>query len=150
MKVRALSSFEASHFLRTAKGADSPFSPGWVPEKPGRLFVCETGDQPSGWLLALPVLSKPGRGCLSNIWVDPAYRNQGVASSLVQAGIDWAVDHQLDAIELWVREHNTRARRLYYRLGFRETGWMRSSEDPEKDPCVHMLQLLPVPATVAA
>ncbi len=138
MRIRALADREAEAFLRDRR-ADSPaLKLDWVPERPGCLFVCEEQDVLCGWLMAVPVSSRPGRGCLCNIWVEPAYRNQGVASSLMKEGMKWGLSHHFEEIELWVRENNSHARRLYQRLGFRESGWIRSSDSLDESLCVHM------------
>jgi ribosomal protein S18 acetylase RimI-like enzyme len=64
----------------------------------------------------------PGRTHLVSLWVDPRYRRRGVAQSLVHRAVAWAVDRRAREVILWVADHNTAARKLYERHGFRPTG----------------------------
>jgi len=59
---------------------------------------------------------------LISMWVDPAYRGQGLGRQLVERVVGWAGGRGLRRIELWVTAHNTAARALYAGCGFRETG----------------------------
>lgn len=57
------------------------------------------------------------------IGVERAYRAQGIGSALLEAAIRWAkAERELSWVDLSVFAHNERARALYERLGFRETG----------------------------
>ena len=56
------------------------------------------------------------------MWVDPAYRRSGLASSLVASIVDRAVSVGAHEVALWVAEDNSRARSLYERSGFELTG----------------------------
>ena len=59
---------------------------------------------------------------LENIVVAPEIRGNGVGTLLTQALVAHAQQADSDSIFLEVRESNGSARRLYEKLGFRETG----------------------------
>jgi ribosomal protein S18 acetylase RimI-like enzyme len=64
----------------------------------------------------------PGRAHLVGMWVDPRHRRRGVASALIDQALRWAGERRAREMVLWVADHNTAARELYRRLGFRPTG----------------------------
>lgn len=55
------------------------------------------------------------------MWVDPAFRGQGVGDALVAHALDWCWSRGLGCI-LWVADGNDGAWRFYERLGFAGTG----------------------------
>jgi ribosomal protein S18 acetylase RimI-like enzyme len=57
-----------------------------------------------------------------SMWVDPGYRRRGVGRALVDQAVRWAVERRAREVILWVADHNSAARRLYERIGFRPTG----------------------------
>jgi ribosomal protein S18 acetylase RimI-like enzyme len=59
---------------------------------------------------------------LISMWVDPAYRGQGLGRQLVERIITWAQHHGARHVELWVTEQNDPAISLYIRCGFQTTG----------------------------
>jgi GNAT superfamily N-acetyltransferase len=63
-----------------------------------------------------------GARMLVAMWVAPRARGLGVAGQLVEVVADHASAEGAPAIVLWVYEDNIRARALYERTGFRETG----------------------------
>ena len=56
------------------------------------------------------------------MWVDPAYRGQGVGRLLVEEVLSWANEHDAGAAKLWVTEGNHSAASLYARMGFAQSG----------------------------
>lgn len=150
MGVNILSPQAARVFLRRCHAHASLFEGMNIPGEPGSLFLEEENGNPRGWMLAASVHGKPGRVCFSSIWVEPDCRNQGIATSLLQHGVRWAIEHECEALELWVRENSSHARRIYQRLGFRESGWIRSSDNPDEPLCLHMILPLSAPLPVAA
>jgi GNAT superfamily N-acetyltransferase len=72
---------------------------------------------------------KPGGGLLTgrqgiilNVYVEPAFRRQGLARALVAAAIEWAQTHQLSGLVLHASEAG---RPLYAQMGFVATNEMR-------------------------
>lgn len=65
---------------------------------------------------------EPGGREVVGMWVAPEHRGQGVGEALLAAVVAWAVAQASPSVALWVADGNDRARRLYERLGFRETG----------------------------
>lgn len=56
------------------------------------------------------------------MWVDPAYRRQGIGDTLLQRVVEWARETGYGTLFLWVVTGNGSAERLYERNGFRRTG----------------------------
>lgn len=71
----------------------------------------------------------PGTVALVSMWVAPEARGRGVASALVHAVLRWGASSGAHTVQLDVRDGNTRALRLYERLGFVVRG-----EVPRDDP----------------
>ncbi len=62
------------------------------------------------------------QGQITNVAVDPSYRNQGIATSLINNLIEVCIDNNLESITLEVRESNVSAINLYTKLGFTNVG----------------------------
>jgi len=58
-------------------------------------------------------------GHLMNIAVDPAHRGKGIATTLIERGINYLKSLEADSVELEVRRTNVAAIRLYENLGFK-------------------------------
>lgn len=56
------------------------------------------------------------------IGVLPRYTNRGIGSALLRHALNWARDRGFSKVRLLVIETNTRARHVYRKLGFRESG----------------------------
>ena len=59
---------------------------------------------------------------LISMWVDSAYRGQGLGRCLVEHVPGWARDRGVRRLELWVTEHNGAGLALYAQCGFIATG----------------------------
>nr|WP_224337370.1 GNAT family N-acetyltransferase [Haloprofundus halobius] len=59
------------------------------------------------------------RGAIQNVYVDPAYRNDGVGTALLDAAERALADAGADVIHLEAMAGNEAARRLYERRGYR-------------------------------
>jgi ribosomal protein S18 acetylase RimI-like enzyme len=76
------------------------------------------------------------RAHLISMWVAPAHRRLGIASSLVKAITDWAHMQRARTLQLLVTSNNEPAIKLYERLGFRMTGWTAPHpNDPDLCDC---------------
>ncbi len=61
--------------------------------------------------------------CRLGVGVERAHRARGIGSALIHAAVRWSRgERSLDWIDLSVFAHNTGARQLYVRHGFREVG----------------------------
>ncbi len=58
------------------------------------------------------------RGHLSNLYVDPAFRNHGIGTALLEAVEDALADQGIDILLLEVMADNEAARRFYARKGY--------------------------------
>ena len=85
------------------------------------VFMAEVAGQRVG-LAAGIAGEQPGEAELVSMWVAPAWRGRGVGDGLVQAVLGWAAGEGFTMVRLWVATGNTRAERLYIRLGFEATG----------------------------
>lgn len=85
------------------------------------VFMAEVAGQRVG-LAAGIAGDQPGEAELVSMWVAPAWRGRGVGDRLVQAVLAWAAGDGFTSVRLWVATGNTRAERLYSRLGFKATG----------------------------
>jgi ribosomal protein S18 acetylase RimI-like enzyme len=52
------------------------------------------------------------------LYLEPEHRGQGTAAALMQHAYDWAVQHRLRVMQLYVTASNHRAQRFYTREGF--------------------------------
>ena len=91
----------------------------WVAEEQGLIgYLVITW----GW-----GIESGGREALiDEIFVDPAWRNMGIASALIEASLARAKGYQTKAVFLETEANNPESRELYKRLGFSEESsiWM--------------------------
>jgi GNAT superfamily N-acetyltransferase len=89
---------------------------------PSATFVLETTSGPEGIAAGVPDSTDPAVVHLMAMWVHPAHRGSGAASALVQAVPAWAEERGARLVRLSVIDGNHRARRLYEKHGFQDTG----------------------------
>ena len=104
-------------------------------------FIAREGGVDVGLAAIFTEPDASGRMHLVSMWVDPRYRRRGVARALVALAVGWAAERQAREVILWVADHNTAARRLYERIGFRPTG----ARQPLPSNPVHTESLLRLP-----
>lgn len=63
---------------------------------------------------------RKGRMHITNIGTKPSFQKQGLASILIMSAVDIAKELQLEIMTLEVRVSNTRAKRLYRKIGFKD------------------------------
>jgi GNAT superfamily N-acetyltransferase len=85
-------------------------------------FIAREGGVDVGLAAIFAEPDAPGCMQLVSMWVDPRYRRRGVARGRVDQATRWAAERQAREVSLWVADHNTPARGLYERIGFRPTG----------------------------
>src|SRR5262245_24946118 len=60
-------------------------------------------------------------GFIHDVVVEDSSRRLGIASSLVEAAVNWLRAHGAPRVMLWTAERNPAAQHLFGRLGFRRT-----------------------------
>lgn len=73
---------------------------------------------PIGMVTGTPAARHDEDARLISMWVDPAARGRGVATSLIRAVVDWAATSGARRLTLSVRVENHSARRTYEQNGF--------------------------------
>lgn len=99
------------------------FAARW-PGPPGVVLGAHAGDRLIGFAgLQVPAkIKQRHKGFIYSVYVDAAYRGQGVAEGLVTEAVARARQAGLRYVWLTVATGNEGARRLYRRLGFRIFG----------------------------
>ncbi len=99
-----------------------------MPASPFRLFVAVVEDELCGMLSLAIVPTTQEAGCfgyLDDVFVLEQHRHQGIGAKLMREAVDYARGSGCVRVELGTRRDNTRARRLYERLGFEEVDGVR-------------------------
>lgn len=88
-------------------------------------WKCWVAEQPSGivgnlWLQVMEKLPNPvsepeHHAYITNVYVLPDYRNDGVGGLLMDAALEWCRNSEIDAVFLWPSD---RSRSFYMRYGF--------------------------------
>lgn len=119
--------------------ADSSWAPpGWAP-KPGQVDedtdwiaaqardednwveVAESDREIVGFAMVRPATT-PGRGHLANLFVDPEHQGRGIGTQLLAHAVAAIAQRGWAEAELSCQVGNARARALYERSGWRDTG----------------------------
>ncbi len=89
----------------------------------GHLYVIEVDAAPVGYT-ALTFgfsLEFDGRdGIIDDLYVAPTYRDQGIGSAVVELVLEAARQEGLNAVHLEVDHENERAKKVYFRAGFKD------------------------------
>lgn len=80
--------------------------------------VAMDGDDPVGGAVGLPDSENQAQAYLVSMWVDPAYRRSGIASSLVDLVASWAKGQGVEKLSLAVTRSNAGAEAFYRKCGF--------------------------------
>lgn len=80
------------------------------------VLVALSGDTAVGCLVVTAPVS--GRSEVKRLWTDPAFRGNGIASSLVSAALALSAENGVSTVRLSVWQWRTGAIALYERLGF--------------------------------
>lgn len=105
-------------------------------------LVALDGERLMGYIGSQAVL---GEADMMNVAVDPAYRRQGVAETLVIALADQLVKKGNESLTLEVRVSNAPAIGLYEKLGFAQVGLRKNYyRHPKEDALILRKQLCPV------
>jgi ribosomal protein S18 acetylase RimI-like enzyme len=89
------------------------------------LFVVAAGDRTVGFISGelrqgSPTFLPKTWASVDDVFVEPEYRNRGMGRALLQSVQSWARERGADGISLQVAAANTRGRKFYEDLGFRE------------------------------
>ena len=83
-----------------------------------------------------------GEGHITNIAVDPAYRNQGIGKAVLGSLIEEAERRKLTGVTLEVRESNIEAINLYKKFGFICAGIRKDYYHDTKEDAIIMWKYL--------
>jgi ribosomal protein S18 acetylase RimI-like enzyme len=86
------------------------------------ILAARAGDKVVG--LCWCVLFNPGTGLegeVAEVYVDPAFRSQGIGRQLLQQAVELFRQRNVTFAAVWTRESNPQAVRLYEEAGFRRT-----------------------------
>jgi ribosomal protein S18 acetylase RimI-like enzyme len=89
------------------------------------LFVVAAGDRTVGFISGelrqgSPTFLPKTWASVDDVFVEPEYRNRGMGRALLQSVQTWAKERGADGISLQVAAANSRGRKFYEDLGFRE------------------------------
>ncbi len=89
------------------------------------LFVAAEGDRTVGFISGelrqgSPTFLPKTWASVDDVFVEPEYRNRGMGRALLQSVKAWAQERGADGISLQVAAANSRGRKFYEKLGFRE------------------------------
>lgn len=97
-----------------------------------RYFVAEEENKIIGYVLVSVDSAYTKAGSLSDLYVVPAKRRQGVARSLIEKGLAWLKEQQVNSVTIAVHQDNESALKLYRSFGF----------EPEPDPYLYLKKRL--------
>lgn len=105
---------------------------------PHGSFVAYDGDRPVGFIATDSRWDHGTVGAIHELVVDPEYQGRGLGRALLLRGMAYLRARGCRVCELWVGEHNDRARALYRALRFQENGrwgkWIQMTRSLEDLP----------------
>lgn len=121
--------FDRQRFMTPPPDADKGyggFLSSQLDEADAIVLVAELGNRVVGYIYAQlePRNWKELRdaaGFIHDVYVDESARGAGVATALVEAGVQWLRSRGAPRVLLWTAAPNAAAQRLFERLGFRRT-----------------------------
>lgn len=96
----------------------------WIEGWPGAVNILFVAERLDDWI-GVAVGSRTGEEAdahLYGMWVDPAWRGNGIGARLVEAVLAWARSWGSRAVILGITETNDGAAGFYEHLGFVDTG----------------------------
>jgi ribosomal protein S18 acetylase RimI-like enzyme len=90
------------------------------------VFTAIDGDEPVGIVTGriyntLPIRILPRKGHISNLFVLPARRHEGIATELIRQSLDWFKKRKIRQVHLGVFAENHGALGMFRKLKFRES-----------------------------
>ncbi|MBT9316204.1 GNAT family N-acetyltransferase [Leptothoe spongobia] len=95
---------------------------------PHIMFLVEVDGKPRGTIYGLVDQQHKASGRVGGLWVDSAYRGQGIGYLLLNAVIQWARSKKFSTIRLWVPIEVPAAKALYLKSGFEFTNNVKHVE----------------------
>lgn len=91
------------------------------------VYAALDGDKFVGWISVVYIpkvgrLNGLGHIYVDELWVEPTYRNQGVAKKLMEKADELLNSTSSAGIRLYVNTENPNAKMLYEKCGFSESG----------------------------
>ena len=112
---------------------------GEVQNSKAYYLVATDAGEPVGYCGIQTVLDE---GDITNIAVLPDYRKSGIASTLLEGIIDYALSKDITFITLEVRESNINAIRLYEKFGFELAGKRKNYYPDNRETALLMTKQL--------
>ncbi|HEX8616412.1 MAG TPA: GNAT family N-acetyltransferase [Thermoanaerobaculia bacterium] len=129
MLMRTHYDFDPQRFLAADSSAEEGYA--WflgrmIGSPDNHVFVADLDGVIAGYIyVALEPLSwkelRGPAGFVHDIAVAEDARGSGIASQLMEAGINWLREQNAPRVVLWTAAPNATAQRLFRRLGFRDT-----------------------------
>lgn len=94
----------------------------WSGDGRDSIFIASDGEVACGIVGSFVEEGTPGIAQVISMWVDPAYRREGVGNALIDAVLNWNRSCCVREIKLMVTSINHGAIAFYERIGFRMTG----------------------------
>ena len=110
------------------------------------MFLAEQTKQVVGSAFGLVDREDAKIGHIGGMWVDPAFRANGIGAALVAEILTWAHQQKQSKLELWITQGNQKAIGLYERVGFVDTGKRNQLPSNPSLQIIHMSLKLPVSA----
>lgn len=105
----------------------------WSGDATDAIFLAMDGEAACGVVGSYVEKENAERAQLVSMWVDPAYRHEGVGKALVDRVIEWNRSCGVRQLALMVTSVNSGAMTFYERLGFVKTG---VTEQYPNDPAI--------------
>jgi len=129
MLMRTHYALDRERFLTPAAGAErgyASFLGKVIDSDDDRVFVAERDGVVIGYVyVALEPLSwkelRAPAGFIHDVAVAEDARRSGVATELIEAAVAWLRDRGAPRVILWSASSNEASRRLFHKLGFRDT-----------------------------
>jgi ribosomal protein S18 acetylase RimI-like enzyme len=129
MLMRTHYDFDPQRFLAAGESAEEGYA--WflgrmIDSSDNQVFVADVDGVIAGYVyVALEPLSwkelRGPAGFIHDVGVAEESRGSGIATQLMQAGINWLREQNAPRVILWTAAPNETAQRLFRRLGFRDT-----------------------------
>lgn len=86
------------------------------------LLIATNEDSVTGYIFVKRIESETSDivVLIDGLYVEKEYRNQGIASSLIDSALAWCKENSINAVKIKVMTNNENALKLYQKYGFNE------------------------------